>query len=70
MTDQAHPLDLLYARCCVLADRADAGELLFLDAVDLAYSAECWAGLVERFGEDAVQACLAAAFVGTRKNAT
>jgi hypothetical protein len=63
-----HPLDLLLARCLTLADRVDAGELLFLDAVDMAYSAACWAGLVERFGEDAVQAALAAAFMNVRRS--
>jgi hypothetical protein len=63
-----HPLDLLYKRTCVLADRVTGGELLFLDAIDMGYSAACWAGLVARFGEDAVQATLAAAFMNVRRS--
>jgi hypothetical protein len=61
-----HPLDLLHERCVTLAERVQAGELAFIDAVDFAYTAADFAGLVERFGDDAVQAVLAAAFIGER----
>ena len=34
------------------------------EAVDMAYSAAEWAGLIEAVGDDAVQAVLAASFAG------
>jgi len=61
-----HPLDLLFDKCEILADRIGAGQVSFLDAVDMAYSAADWAGLVDRYGDDAVQAVLADAFGGRR----
>ena len=64
------PLDLLYDRCCTLADRVAAGELGFLDAVDIAWGAAEFAGTVDRSGPDAVQAVLAAAFVGVPRGPT
>ena len=64
-----HPLDLLYVRSCTLAERVCQGQLLFTDAVDMAYSAAEWAGLCDSWGEDAVQAELAAAFMGIPKEA-
>jgi hypothetical protein len=66
MMNHADPLALLYDRTVVLADRVARGEVNFLDAVDMAYSAACWAGLVERFGDDVVQTVLAFAFRGVR----
>ncbi len=59
-------LDLLFERCGQLADRVVDGELQFLDAVDLAWSAAEFAGTVDRVGPDAVQQVLAAAFIGGR----
>jgi hypothetical protein len=50
-----HPLDLLHDCCLTLADRVEVGDLPFIDAVDLAYSAADFAGLVDRFGDDLVQ---------------
>lgn len=50
-------------RCLVLAARARAGQLPFLDAVDMAQSAAEWAGLVEIIGCDQVQAVLRSAFM-------
>jgi len=58
------PLDLLFERTRVLAERARDGNLPFIEAVDLAYSAAGWAGLVERYGDDVVQRVLADAFGG------
>lgn len=58
------PLELLFDRSCVLADRAASGELPFLDAVDMAYSAADWAGLVDRYGDNVIQLVLADAFAG------
>jgi hypothetical protein len=67
MSDRS--LDILFVRSCVLAQRVADGELAFLDAVDLAYSAADWAGLVQRVGDDAVQQILAEAFIGVPRGA-
>ena len=58
------PLELLFDRSCVLAEKAASGELPFLEAVDMAYSAADFAGLVDRYGDDVVQLVLADAFGG------
>jgi hypothetical protein len=50
-----HPLDLLFESCRLLVPRVAGGQLPFLEAVDFAYSAADQAGLVERYGDDAVQ---------------
>ena len=74
-------LDFFALRCIQLADRVATGELKFLDAVDLAYSAAIWAelpnaieasGLIDTkviSGDDVVQATLAAAFANARRPA-
>jgi hypothetical protein len=46
-----------------LAAKVRAGEIDFLDAVDMAYSAADFADLVERVGDDLVQATPALAFM-------
>jgi hypothetical protein len=60
-------LEILALRSLELADRVAAGEIAFLDAVDLAYEAATWVGLVETVGDDIVQACMAAAFANARR---
>jgi hypothetical protein len=60
----AHPLDLFFERITALASRAQNGSLPFIDAVDMAYSAAEWSGLVDRYGDDLVQLVLADAFGG------
>jgi hypothetical protein len=74
-------LEILALRSFGLADRVAAGELPFIDAVDLAYSAAIWADLpnvIDRSGlinsniagastgQDIVQATIAAAFATVR----
>lgn len=59
-----HPLDLLFDRTVALVSRTRDGTLSFVDAVDMAYSAADWAGLVDRYGDDVVQLVLADAFGG------
>jgi len=59
-------LEILARRALELADRAAAGEINFTHAVDLAYEAAHWSGLVEAVGDDVVQATLAAAFANAR----
>jgi len=61
---RSDPLDILFERSCVLADRARDGSLQFIEGVDMAYSAAEWSGLVDRFGDDVVQLVLADAFGG------
>lgn len=71
-------LELLAVRCFDLADRVAAGELEYIDAVDLAYSAAIWAdlpaaieasGLIDRnksgapTADDIIQRTIAAAFI-------
>ena len=60
------PLDLLYERCCTLADRVDTGEIGFIDAVDMGWEAAAFAGTVDRVGPDLVQHVLACAFMDAR----
>jgi hypothetical protein len=57
------PLELLYDRACVLADRVRGGELLLPDAVDMLWTAADFAGIVQRVGVDTVQQVLADAFI-------
>ena len=62
-------LEILAIRALELADQVAARELRFQDAVDLAYEAAVWSGLVETVGDDVVQLTLAAAFANARKPA-
>jgi hypothetical protein len=61
-------LSVLSERCATLADRVRGGQISFIDAVDLAYSAADFAGLIEAYGDDRVQAVLADAFMRSRNN--
>jgi len=61
-TQRTDPLDLLFERAADLADRTISGNLRFIEAVDMAYSAADWSGLVDRYGDDVVQLVLADAF--------
>jgi hypothetical protein len=60
-------LELLALRSLELADRVAAGEIAFLDAIDIAYEAAMWSGVMETVGDDIVQATLAAAFANARR---
>jgi hypothetical protein len=60
-------LEIFAIRALDLADQVAAGQLRFLDAVDMAYEAATWAGLVKAVGDDIVQATLAAAFANARR---
>jgi hypothetical protein len=61
--------EIFALRSLELADQVADGHLLFLDAVDVAYEAALWSGLVEAVGDDIVQATLAAAFANARRPA-
>jgi hypothetical protein len=60
-------LEILSLRSLELADPVAAGEVAFIDAVDVAYTAAVWAGLTETVGDDIVQAVLAEAFRTVRR---
>jgi hypothetical protein len=53
-------LEILALRSLELADRVAGGEIKFLEAVDVAYEAALWSGLIEIAGDDVVQATIAA----------
>jgi hypothetical protein len=63
---QTEPLGILLARCKTLATRVRNKELTLQDAVDFAYSAADFAGLVQRYGDDRIQEVLVQAFMGPR----
>jgi hypothetical protein len=63
----SYQLELLALRSLELADRVAAGEIGFLNAVDLAHEAAVWSGLTEAVGDDIVQRTLAAAFANARR---
>jgi hypothetical protein len=56
-------LILFEQRCQTLAERVSCQQLKFIDAVDMAYEAATWSGLVDAVGDDLVQATMASAFM-------
>jgi hypothetical protein len=62
-------LEIFARRCLELADRVAEHRTAFLDAIDIAYEAATWSGLVDEVGDDVVQACMAAAFANARSPA-
>ena len=58
----ARRLAILRVRAWELADRVAAGEIDFIEAVDMVYSAAVWSGLVADAGDDAVQEAIVPAF--------
>jgi hypothetical protein len=59
-------LELLALRSFELADRVAAGELQFLDAVDVAFDSAVASGLADLVGYDVLQVLLAATFEKVR----
>jgi hypothetical protein len=62
----ARQLELFAVRASELADRVAANQIAFTDAVDMAYSAAVWSGLIDAVGDDPVQKVMAAAFANAR----
>jgi hypothetical protein len=62
----ARQLETLALRSFELADRVAAGELQFLDAVDVAFDSAVASGLADSVGYDVIQTVLAAAFEKVR----
>jgi hypothetical protein len=58
-----HQLILFELRCQTLVHRVRCNQLQFIDAVDMAYQAAVWSGLVDVAGDDLVQATMARAFM-------
>lgn len=56
-------LTLFELRCQTLVLRVRCNQLQFIDAVDMAYQAAVWSGLVDLAGDDLVQATMARAFM-------
>jgi hypothetical protein len=59
---QQHRQKFFEARCQELALRHQAGEIKFIDAIDMAYQAAVWSGLVDDIGDDTVQRVMADSF--------
>jgi hypothetical protein len=59
-------LKLFAIRCGDMVERIAAGEVRFIDGVDLLYDAAVWSGLADGVGDDAVQHVMAAAFTPLR----
>jgi hypothetical protein len=66
-TTATKQLELLALRSFDFADRVNAGELKFLDAIDVLYHSAVASGLVDAVGDDMVQATLAAAFATVQR---
>ena len=60
-------LRLFALRARELAGRVFNGTIPFIDAVDMGYEAAIWSGLVDLYGDDAVQSVLADAFMCYRE---
>jgi hypothetical protein len=60
-------LELFEIRCRQLAEKVDNGIVDFVSAVDTAYSAAEWSGMVELHGDDVVQKIMAVAFMRARR---
>lgn len=60
-------LEILAIRSFELAERVEAGEVAFLDAIDVAYDGAYWSGLVESVGNEVVQTVLHEAFRKVRR---
>lgn len=58
----ARQIELFAIRCSELADRVAGGQIAFTEAVNMAYSAAQWSGLIDSVGDDAVQKVMTAAF--------
>lgn len=60
----------IFARRCIdLADQVADHRIAFLDAIDVAYEAAAWSGLIDEVGDDIVQFTMAAAFANARRPA-
>lgn len=63
-------LELFGARCQELADRVRAGQIAFIEAVDMAYEAAIWSGLTDAAGDDPVQWVMATVFMDLPRPST
>jgi hypothetical protein len=66
LSREPYSLAILLDRAQMMAARVRAGQVSFIDAVDMAYSAADMSGLIQHYGDDRIQAVLAQAFMGVR----
>lgn len=66
---RAAQLELFEERCRLLAARVRAGDIGFIEAVDLAASAAEWSGLAAAVGYDRCQSIMAVAFMASQRGA-
>ena len=59
--------NVLEDRCLEMAARVNAGEVKFLDAIDVLQDAAVASGLADQIGDDAVQEVMADAFMDVRR---
>lgn len=65
---QSYQLDLFGSRCAELVQRINFGAIGFVDAVDIAWEAAVWSGLVDGAGPDRVQEIMRTHFMGVRRS--
>src|SRR5262245_38382595 len=63
----ASPAEVVAARCKALATLAAAGDVDLVESIDRLQAAAAAAGLVDQYGQDAVQAFMADAFAVVRR---
>jgi hypothetical protein len=66
MNTKRDPLDIFAERCRTIAGRVRENQIPFIEAVDMAWSAADFAGLIESYGDDQIQEIMAGAFMGAR----
>jgi hypothetical protein len=64
---ESRQIHLFAVRCRQLAEKVDNGIMDFISAVDFAYSAAEWSGMIELHGDDVVQEVMAEAFMLRRR---
>jgi hypothetical protein len=52
-------LEIFYLRSFEMAQRVQSGNIALNDAVDMLHSAAAWAGLIDKYGDDEIQALMA-----------
>jgi hypothetical protein len=66
MNTKRDPLVIFSERCRTIASRVREKQIPFIEAVDMAWSAADFAGLIEHYGDDQIQQIMAGAFMGAK----
>lgn len=56
-------LQIFYVRSLEMAERMTGGRMPLHDGVDMLHSAAEWSGLIEKYGNDRIQAIMAKAII-------